>query len=250
MQSSSNPLVLMVSAILFSAVMAEARQTQNPGPASAPAAAQSKRGGILTDRLAKRHLSIWKSITAVVFAKDKMGQLKHPKLFDLWQRVDTSGHVVFVELVSREEGYGSQAGIFRVETLDPGRKRHTCSIRLNLPTIERAAIDEASRREDGCLPFAGLGKKERYAEVLGHELAHAVTILGDREFLRLYQDLERESGEYHRCLAGPDGRVDELEMRLANIQRLTREFERPARSAELEICRELLTGRGRTGNIQ
>jgi len=248
MQYSSNLLVLAASALLFPAVEAEARQTQNPSPASAPAAAQGKTAGILTARLAQGNLSIWKSITAVVFSKDKTGQLKHPKLYGLWQQVDTSGHAVFIELVGQEEAYGSQAGRFRIETLDPGGKRHACSIRLNLRTIERAAADEGERREDGCLPFAGLGNKERYAEVLGHELAHAATILGDREFLRLYQDLEREAGEYDRCLAGPDRRADELEIRLAKIQRLTREFERPARSAELEIWRELLNGRGRIGN--
>ncbi|MBP1596652.1 MAG: hypothetical protein H6Q05_2029 [Acidobacteria bacterium] len=250
MQPSSNPLVLVVSAILFSAVMAEARQGQTPSPATVAAAVQSKTEGILTDRLAEGHLSIWKSITAVVFAKDKTGQLKHPRLFALWEKVDTNGHVVFVELVSQQGAYGGPAGKFRIETLDPGGKRHISSIRLNLPTIERAAVDEGERRDDGCLPFAGLGNKERYAEVLGHELAHAATILGDREFLRLYQDLEREAGEYHCCLASPDRRVDELEMRLAKIQHLTREFERPARSAELEIWRELLNGRGRIGNIQ
>jgi hypothetical protein len=249
MQSSSNLLVLAVSAILFSAVKAEARQVQIPGSASVPAAAQSKTEGILTDRLAKGHLSIWKSITAVVFAKDKTGQLKHPRLFDLWQKVDMSGHVVFVELVSQEGAYGGTAGKFRIEILDPAGKRHISSIRLNLRTIERAAADEGERREDGYLPFAGLGNKERYAEVLGHELAHAATILGDQDFFRLYQDLEREAGEYHRCLAGPDPSADELELRLAKIQRLTREFERPARSAELEICRELLNGRGRIGKV-
>jgi hypothetical protein len=249
MQPSSNPLVLVVSAILFSAFVAEARQGQILRTATVRATAQSKTEGILTDRLAKGHLSIWKSITAVVFAKDKTGQLKHPKLFDLWQKVDMSGHVVFVELVSQEGAYGGNAGKFRIETLDPGGKRHISSIRLNLRTIERAAVDEGERREDGCLPFAGLGNKERYAEVLGHELAHAATILCDREFLRLYQDLEREAGEYHRCLAGQDRQVDELEMRLAKIQRLTREFEWPARSAELEICRELVTGRGRISKI-
>lgn len=240
MQPSSNLLVLAVSTLLFSAVEAEARQTPISGTAIAPAAAQSKTEGILTDRLAKGHLSIWKSITAVVFAKDKTGQLKHPKLFDLWQKVDKSGHVVFVELVSQEGAYGSQAGRFRIETLDPGGKLHTCSIRLNLRTIERAAVDEGERREDGCLPFAGLGNKERYAEVLGHELAHAATVFGDREFLRLYQDLEREAREYDRRLAGSDRRVDDFELRLDKIQRL---LEQPARSAELEIWRELLNGR-------
>jgi hypothetical protein len=111
-----------------------------------------------------------------------------------------------------------------------------------LPTIERAAVDEGERRKDGCLPFAGLRNIERYAEVLGHELAHAATVFGDREFLMLYQDLEREAGEYQVCLAGRDRHDEELELRLNRIQRLSREFERPAQSVELEIWRELLNG--------
>ena len=246
MQNSSNLLVLAVSTILYAAFMAEARQGQIPSPATVPAAAQSKKEGILTDRLAKEHLPIWKSITAVVFAKDKTGQLKHPKLFDLWQQVDKSGHVVCVELVSQEGAYGSNAGKFKIEILDPAGKRHISSIRLNLRTIQRAAVDEGERREDGCLPFDGLGNKERYAEVLGHELTHAATILADPEFLRLYQDLEREAEEYDRCRASPDRQFEELEMRLAKIERVKREFERPARSSELEICRELLNGRSRS----
>jgi len=250
MQHSSNLLVLAASAILFSAMKAEARQNQISGPASAPAAALNKTEGILTDRIAKPHLSIWKSITAVVFAKDKTGQLKHPKLYGIWQQVDTSGHAVFVELVSEEGAYGGNAGKFRIETLDPTGKRHISSIRLNLRTIERAAIDKGERREDGCLPLAGLGNKERFAEVLGHELAHAAAVFGDRKFLRLYQDLAGEAEEYNRCAASPDRRDDELELRLDKIQRLSREIERPAESAELEIWRELLNGRGRTGSIR
>jgi len=81
--------------------------------------------------------------------------------------------------------------------------------------------------------------KERYAEVLGHELAHAATSWATGSSLRLYQDLG-ERGRKYDAVWSAGSPADELEMRLAKIERLTREFERPARSAELDICRELL----------
>jgi hypothetical protein len=242
MQRTSNFLILAANVFLFSAAQAhpEPRQIHVPGPASGPVSAPGKREGILTDRLSREHQSIWMAIRAVVFAKDKAGLLKRPKLQGLWQQVETSGHALYVEMVSRQEAAGSQAGRFRIEVLDPAGKRHISTIRLNLTIIERATVDPEARRKDGCLPFDGLGKIERYAEVLGHELAHAVSILGNQDSLRQYQDLDREVAEYQNCLAGPNRRVDELELRLNRIRRLLQEFERPAQSAELEIWRELL----------
>jgi hypothetical protein len=102
-------------------------------------------------------------------------------------------------------------------------------MRLNLGMIGRARICEANRRAGGFIPFAGLRKKERYAEVLGHELTHAVLLLLDADYLGLY--LQRKAQFY--C-SSPDSRL---------IDSLTSLIEGPAEAAEEEIWRELKAGR-------
>ncbi len=100
-------------------------------------------------------------------------------------------------------------------------------IRLNLHFIECAVTSEPSRRSGGLIPFAGLGKYERYAEALGHELAHAVYFLTNPEYMGYYQELVRL-----RSVRG-DKAGDEV------IERLMLLIEEPADAAELEIWQEI-----------
>ena len=98
-------------------------------------------------------------------------------------------------------------------------------VRLNLGMIDRALASERSRRADDFIPFAGLSKKQRYAEVLGHELAHVVRLLTRPDYLSLYQE--------RQALA--DRRSQDVQC----IGRLTSSIEKPAEAAEIEIWREL-----------
>jgi hypothetical protein len=194
--------------------------------------------GIDTDRLSRAQLRVWRSILDIVTAVDKRGRHLYPTLYGLYRQADTSGHLIRIEL-SEEESL-SRAGQFSIETLDPRGVRHLTTIRLNLATMRRTYVGEDARYSNGLMPFSGLGTKQRYAEVLGHELAHAVDVFQNAESLQLYQQLEREARDLD---AGDvkDANCDRLK-RLESVNQLMRQIERPAEAAELEIWRELRHG--------
>ncbi len=102
-------------------------------------------------------------------------------------------------------------------------------IRLNLGMIDRALVSELSRRDDGFVPLAGLSKIERYAEVLGHELAHVAELLTNSDYRSLY--LQRQ--------ALADARSQDVQA----IQRLSSLIEGPAEAAEVKVWGELTAGR-------
>jgi hypothetical protein len=86
---------------------------------------------------------------------------------------------------------------------------------------------------------------ERYAQVFGHELAHAALQFGDPAYDHLCQELERERAAFlstsQRNRMG--NTYDEsTRQRLTRLQLLTEQIEKPAQSAEVEIWRELLNG--------
>jgi hypothetical protein len=115
---------------------------------------------------------------------------------------------------------------------------------MNLPAIDCAASGPGAARRNGFVPFAGLGKKERYAEVLGHELAHAAWGLVDAERTRLTLTLPGEVARASRFVfaAKKEGlRGDGVE-RARELERLSREVEKPAEAAEEAIWAELLAG--------
>ncbi len=192
--------------------------------------------GILLDRIDNAHLRTWNAIWRIVSAKNKAGLILHPRLYGLWNEVASSGHTVYIEL----SDYASmtKAGKFLVESVDPAGRRHTAVIRLNLPTIRSAYDGPAARRPDGWIPFEGLNANERFAEVLGHELAHAAKAFQDPAYWRIYLELETESDG---LALGNGGLNDDsgIDGRLVKIAALTQRIEGPARAAEAEIWREL-----------
>jgi hypothetical protein len=196
--------------------------------------------GILDNRLTGSHLRLWQSIRDVVFARSKSGQLKHPKLHTLWRAAEDSGHVIRIELSDRES---FRAGQFHIESIEAGNERFISVIELNLYAIKGASVSKSARREDGLVPFAGLGTKERCAEVLGHELAHAVTAFHDEGYFQIYREIERLRGELQY---GPQGLIQsgpDINERIRILLQLIREIEKPAEAAEIEIWRELHAGR-------
>jgi hypothetical protein len=182
--------------------------------------------GILTDRLTKSQLKAWKRILAVIFARDPQGRLLHPKLYGLYQDAETSGKGIRIELSTRISPYGPVAWCKTRREADSAQEEPVV-IRLNLGLIDGAVTSPLARRIDGFIPFAGLGKKERYAEALGHELAHAVGFLLNTEYMEYYQEIDRLKGAAD---GGPKGEA---------IERLISLIEKPAESAELEIWQEL-----------
>jgi hypothetical protein len=213
-----------------------ASQSQDRAKTPSASAEQVKIAGILTDRLTRSDLRIWNSIRDIVFAKDKSGRIKHPKLLGLWNEAERSGHAIIIEL-SHDLSF-SRAGLFRIETVDPTGQRHVASILLNLTTIDQTYVRKNIQRADPWVPFTGLENKERYAEVLGHELAHAVKAFQDAGYLQLHLEMARETAGLRYGPGGLENAAGEEE-RLARIAQLSRMIEEPAEAMEMAIWLEL-----------
>jgi hypothetical protein len=227
-------LYLAASCTLGLALSCPCSAWEQPQPQSGVSA---NRVGIVTDGLSGTQLRTWKSVIDIVMAKDKRGSYLHPTLYELYRQAETSGHLIRIELSEVESL--SQAGRFSIEVLDADGKRHVAKIRLNLATIRRTHVGKDARTTNGLIPFEGLRTRECYAEALGHELAHAVSILLDREYLQLYQDLNNEVAQYERHLNGLEDSHDDRDRHRSEIDRMLATLEKPAQDAEARIWREL-----------
>ena len=232
----------LIAGLLTTIPQAIGQQMVSPGFPNAAIAAPDTRAGIRTDRLSPRQLRVWNSIREIVFAKDRANHLLHPRLHELWQSVERSGYLIFVELPKREEGAKTKAGDMIIEKVDPGGGRHIINVRLFLSSIDRAFAEKRPPRGvDHFVPFAGLSRKARYAEVLGHELAHVESLLGDPNYLRLYSELDKELSSYtsRRKIQKGQELDQETQKQLERMDFLVNEIEKPAVAAEAEIWREL-----------
>ncbi len=198
--------------------------------------------GLITTRLSPKELEKWKAIEQVVFAEDTNHQTLHPTLAGLWQWVEISGHTVYVEFSRPNEVSTCTAGTFAIEQFDPLGERHIAVIRLSLPNINQAYVGPDTRRADGLVPFLGLDREERYAEVLGHELAHAVHILTNLERARRVEEDIQQTNQLllsqHRRFPGIGVALD-LKRRLSKRDAFLRELEAQAEAMEKTVWKEL-----------
>ncbi len=188
--------------------------------------------GIRTDRLAGKRLETWRSIVAIVLAKDRGGRSVHPALRRLWDAVEASGHAVYVELPESKSPRSYVAGRFAVTKVDPEGKAHEAVLMLNLPAIDRVSAGPGAARAHGFIPLAELGKKERYAEVLGHELAHAAWTFAEADRVRFAKPFSGEAEGLH----------EETRQDAREVDRVSQQVEAPAEAAEEVIWAELLAG--------
>jgi hypothetical protein len=198
---------------------------------------------IRTDRLSPQQVRVWNSIREIVFARDGANRSRHPKLQELWQSAEARADLIFVELGKCAKDATSKAGEMVLDRGDRGGGQHILCVRLFLSTINRAsAVRRPPRGVEQFEPFAGLGRKARYAEVLGHELAHVERVLTDPNYLRLYTELDRELSSYGSGRNIRKGQyLDQDEQKqLVRIDILVDEIERPVLAAEAEIWRELV----------
>lgn len=218
----------MFSSILVISSNAGAQEIERLGGSAHRALNPGKVTGIRTDRLTKSQLKTWESILEIVLAKDREGRPMHPVLYGLYHQADTSGQEIEIEL-STQRATMCAVGFCRIERHTEGAQEEIVLIRLSLGMIDRAIASGPSRRADGFVPFAGLRKKERYAEVLGHELAHVVRLVTDPDYRGLYWNRQ--------------GLADSGSQDIQFIRSLTSSIEKPAEAAEVEIWRELTAGR-------
>lgn len=193
---------------------------------------------IRTDGLSGRQLKTWKAIVAVLEAAGPDGQPFHPTLHRLYRELDASPHAVRI-VIPATKGSSAIAGRFRVESLGSDG-RHEVSITLNLRTIDRVLTGSPDAQ---LVTFERLGRTERYAQVLGHEMAHAAWTLGDAENTRLVVDVQRRSLELARRAQTEGVAAEGFSEAVQENERLVRRLEEPALAAEAAITEELRASR-------
>jgi hypothetical protein len=209
--------------------------------------------GILEGRISPKDLKRWNAIKRIVFAQDFTGLPLHPTLRSLWEQLDRSGHTIYIELSSKTTGLSTTAGTFRIEVFDPSGINHVAVIRLYLATIDMASIELSAARSDGFIPFKGINREERYAEVLGHELAHAVHILSDLTLAQMVEEMIEQTNEEFLIQGRRYGYTNlnpEMMKRIESRDLLLRELEEPAERMERIIWSEILSGRKCQGSLQ
>jgi hypothetical protein len=197
---------------------------------------------IITDRLTNKDLRRWDVIKRIVFAEDIEGQPLHPTLRGLWERLERSGHVIYIEMRGMGRAISNTAGVFHIERLDPEGVRHVAVIRLYPETIDRAYIGPTSDSPEVFIPFQGLSREERYVEVLGHELAHAVDILSDMTRARRVVEVVQQTNELfllHGQRRGYANIGPEMLERIAIRDAFLKELEEPARAVEMLVWKEI-----------
>jgi hypothetical protein len=198
--------------------------------------------GIVLDRLSPKEFRQWLSIEHLVNASGPDGTPRYPTLSGLWEWARYSGNAIYIELSSPDCTAMGTAGKFFIERVDPQAARHVGVIRLCLANIDRRAPGEAGTRANGFVRLASLRKSERYAEVLGHELAHAAYDLASPERARMvHESVESVSAQFvaHRAENGNEPLDPALEQRLEERDALLEVLEAHADSIELLIWREL-----------
>ena len=193
---------------------------------------------IRTDGLSGRQLKTWKAIVAVIEAVGPDGQPLRPTLHRLYRELDSSAHGLRIVIPSTK-GSSAIAGRFRVESLGTDG-RHEASITLNLRTIDRVLTGSPDAQ---LVTFEKLGRTERYAQVLGHEMAHAAWTLGDAENTRLVVDVQGRALELARRAQTEGTGAKGFSGAVQENERLVRWLEKPALAAEAAITEELRASR-------
>lgn len=242
---------LMAAALLvlptFTSDQIQAQTIQQaPTTIDSSKSAVTVKPGILLDRLAGKDLERWKAMEQMVFATDANQQPLHPTLYGLWQWIDASGHSIYIEVIPPGRTSTCTAGNFSIERYDTRGEHHVGVIRLNFSNIDQAYVGPSAARENGFIPFEGLGKIERYVEVLGHEFAHAVDILTSPERAKAVEFMIEETNEL-LLKSTPRKRGDaipsELRKRLSGRDLLLEELERRAEGMEYIVWKEMIRGK-------
>ncbi len=71
--------------------------------------------GIRNDRLFPRSEQSRRSIGRIVQAVDGSGRPLHPRLFSLWRWTQTSGHVIYIELIDEKDPQTYRAGFLTMQ---------------------------------------------------------------------------------------------------------------------------------------
>jgi len=199
--------------------------------------------GILLNRLSSKQLKTWLTISSRIYAQGDDGNLLHPALKSLFDRLQNSDHRIFVEFEDPRQGSIYLAGSFAIERLDPEGISHVAVIKLRLENIDRAVAPTSSNLSGPFIPFAGLSKTDRYTEVFAHEMGHAVDILFNQpRAVALDEILRNTNVIVQDQLQRAKGLIDpELMVEILRRDAFLNELEKPAESAEAAVWRELVS---------
>jgi hypothetical protein len=200
--------------------------------------------GILLDRLSARHCKTWHKIRQVIYAEDADGKPLHSLLKALFEQLQNSEHSVYLQFDDSRAFGRSIAGKFSIERLDPEGTRNVGENKQYLRNIEHAMAPPRANLKDGFVPLAGLNKLDRYVEVLGHEMAHAVDILFTPERANLVDGILRKSNQVIQQRLHRKGRIEPEEERVLHERdAVLNELEKPAVLTEEMVWRELVESR-------
>lgn len=198
--------------------------------------------GIITERLSPKDLQRWNTIERLVFAEAE-GLPLHPTLRGLWEWIEASGHAVYIVFAKPNYNLTSMAGNFSIEKFDLRGERHIGVIQLNLNNIDQAYVGNETWRSAGFIPFDQLNREERYAEVLGHEMAHAIDILTSLDKTGRVEEMVEKTNQlllHHRSLKPTEQLSVELRHRLTHRDTMLKSLEATADKLEAAVWRELV----------
>jgi hypothetical protein len=235
--------------ILIAFVMTVSLPSNGKTKASPFSPCYGRGSNLITDRIMGKQLKHWHAIKRVALAVGDDQQPLHPTLYRLWRWAESGSHAIYIELRSEDGPLSATAGRFRIVKLDPTGKRHISVIQLYLNNIDNASTEPEVARADRLIPLKGLSKYERYAEVLGHELAHAYHVLTDLERTEKVYKLVEETnvlllghyiGRRNSCCKELE---PEMKQRLEARDALLHELERYAEGVETVVWQELIAGK-------
>jgi hypothetical protein len=241
------------SPLLESPSQKAVEQTTQPVATINPTQPLHRQTGLLTTRLSQKDRVRWKAIEQLVFAQSKTGEPYHPILRELWHWADNSRHIIQVELLDSKTVQSSTAGSFNIERFDPAGQYHITSLKLYLSNIDQAVIGPQVARGNGFIPFDALRKEERYAEVLGHELAHVKYVLDNAMRTHLVHELVELTNDMLllQARARPTALTSpEMKQRLNQRDQLLRELEAQAETIEEVVWRELIRSQKARGALK
>lgn len=239
------PLVL-VGCLCANAFAQESVSIPTINPSQLTNAASSNLpSGVLTERLSPKELQRWNAIERLVFAETE-GRPLYPTLRGLWEWIAASGHAVYIVFAKPNYNLTSTAGNFSIEKFDLRGERHVGVIQLNLSNIDQAYVGNETWRSAGFIPFDQLNREERYAEVLGHEMAHAIDILTSLDKTGRVEEMVEKTNQlllHHRSLKPTEQLSVELKHRLTHRDTMLKALEATADKIEAAVWRELVAAK-------
>jgi hypothetical protein len=229
--------------VVLTAAIAAVLRPAHALEVAASRAPETTRGFVL-DRLSRSDARTWRAIEEVVASSDTSGAPRSPTLRRLWEWAPTSTHAIRIEMVSSSKLSAGTVGVFRVERLDPAGQSHVTVIRFSPVRILSAKTNSGPNAVVAFNRFEGLTDVERYAEVVAHELAHAVYFLESPERLAQLLAAERAIDEFLlQAGRGTGPAHEEIGHWCASSLAVLAASEAHAESVEAAVLRELAATR-------